>query len=89
MDAIQKRVDQTAEAFRAAAWARGAVITADRRVSEAEAAELVGYAPGSFKNLRSLGAGPPFFNRPLAGSRISYRLEDLANWIEQSREETY
>lgn len=88
MDEMRARVAQTARQFQQAAKERSYFITADERVSEADAAELVGYASGSFKNLRSMGAGPAFFNRPLGGSRVTYRLTDLAQWIEQSREET-
>lgn len=61
-------------------------ISADMRVGEKDAAKMVGYAPGSFKNLRSEGKGPIYYNRPVAGSKISYRLMDLATWIEKRRE---
>lgn len=88
MDDLQNRVDETAEQLLRVAIERSLFVTADTRVSEADAAGLVGYAPGSFKNLRSMQAGPNFFNRPLGGSRVSYRLSDLALWIEQSREKT-
>jgi hypothetical protein len=88
MDDLQRRVAETAEQLLRVAVERAVCVTADMRVSEADAAELVGYAAGSFKNLRSMQSGPPFFNRPLAGSRVSYRLSDLAQWIEQSREAT-
>lgn len=60
--------------------------SADMRVGERDAAKLVGYAAGSFKNIRSEGKGPIYYNRPVAGSKISYRLMDLATWIEQRRE---
>lgn len=88
MDDLQSRVEETAAQLLRVAVERGVCVTADMRVGEADAAELVGYAAGSFKNLRSMQAGPVFFNRPLAGSRVSYRVTDLAQWIEQSREST-
>lgn len=88
MDDLQRRVAATVERLRAIVAAEAIVITADDRVGEAAAARLVGYAAGSFKNLRSLCVGPSFFNRPLAGSRVTYRLDDLAVWIERAREET-
>lgn len=88
MDDVQQRSAATAERFRQAAVDRGMFITADDRLSEADAAELLGYVPGSLRNMRSAGGGPTFFNRPLGGSSKSYRLEDLAAWIERSREET-
>lgn len=63
------------------------IISADMRVSEMDAAKLVGYAPGSFKNLRNEGKGPVYYNRAVAGSRVSYRLMDLAAWLEERREQ--
>ena len=88
MEPLDRRVADTAKTFRAVARERGLLLTADDRVSEADAAELVGYAVGSFRNLRSMGLAPAFFNRPLNGGRVSYRLQDLAEWIEVSREQT-
>lgn len=61
-------------------------ISADMRVSEKDAAKLVGYAAGSFKNLRHEGKGPIFYMRPIERAKISYRLIDLAVWIEGKRE---
>jgi len=84
---LENRVTSTTARLRAACEAQGVFITGDDRISEASAATLLGYAPGSFKNMRHLGSGPAFYNRPLAGSRVSYRLEALAAWVEEAREE--
>jgi len=62
-------------------------VSADMRVREQDAARMVGYSPGSFKNLRGEGKGPIFYYRPVAGSKVSYRLMDLAMWIEEHRED--
>lgn len=62
-------------------------ISADMRVRESDAAKMMGYAPGSFKNIRNEGKGPVYYNRPVDGSKISYRLMDLAMWIEKRRED--
>lgn len=88
MDDLQQRIERTTERLIQSAAARGMFISGDGRVSEANAADLIGYAAGSLKNLRGMGAGPAFFNRPLGGSGKSYRMEDLARWIETAREET-
>lgn len=85
---LQIRVAETMHQLRQAAAERGLFITGDCRIGEAGAAELTGYALGSFKNLRAAGACPAYYCRPLSGSRVSYRLADLALWIERSREET-
>ncbi|WP_423459405.1 hypothetical protein [Ottowia sp. VDI28] len=64
-------------------------ITADERVGEADAARLVGTAQGSLKNMRTLGNGPAFFRLGVGnGSRVSYRIVDLAFWLESAREES-
>lgn len=62
-------------------------VSADMRVSEKDAAKMAGYAHGSFKNLRNEGKGPVYYNRSVAGSRVSYRLMDLAAWLEERREQ--
>lgn len=85
---LQRRVSATVERLRAVVGERNVFLTADDRISEVDAASLVGYAPGSLRNMRASGGGPAFFNRPLGGSAKSYRLEDIANWLEQSREVT-
>jgi len=87
-ETLQERTAATAECFRQAATERGMFVSADGRVSEGDAADLLGYAEGTMRNMRSAGGGPSFFNRPLGGFAKSYRVADLARWIERSREET-
>lgn len=79
------RTRQTADALREAIHSESIPISADERVSEADAARLLGLHPGTLKNLRHQGAAPPAYRRPVAGSRISYRVTDLAEWIEARR----
>lgn len=85
---LDLRIARTTACFLQAAADRGMFITADSRVNESDAGDLIGYATGSLRNMRSAGAGPAYFNRPLGGYAKSYRLEDLAAWVERSREET-
>ncbi|VVE49802.1 hypothetical protein [Pandoraea sputorum] len=66
----------------------GYYVTPDMRVGESDAAALLGYThPGSLKNLRAAGLGPPYFERSVGKSKVSYRLSDLSKWIESAREE--
>lgn len=65
----------------------GIVMSADQRVSEADAARLIGLQPASLKNLRAEGGAPPSYRVPVGGSRLSYRIFDLAQWIERRRED--
>lgn len=88
MDDLDKRVSQTVAVLQQATKEHGVFVTVDGRVGEVDAAALVGYAPGTLRNMRSAGGGPAFFNRPLSGSAKSYRLHDLATWLERAREET-
>lgn len=88
MDDLQQRIERTARQLHQAATEFGMFISADGRVSEVAAAELVGYAAGTLRNMRTAGGGPAFFNRALGGCSKSYRLNDLAHWLEQAREET-
>jgi hypothetical protein len=55
--------------------------TADGRVTEKTAAEILGRAPGTLRNWRS-GDRPLRFNT--AGGRVTYALRDLAEFIVKS-----
>ncbi|MEQ5837452.1 hypothetical protein [Marinobacter sp. NFXS9] len=82
------RVNEAVELFSATCKAEGYFQTSDLRVSEPTAAALLGYAEGSLRNLRTMGASPPFYKRAAGdSSRISYRLRDLAEWIEIRRDD--
>lgn len=85
-DDLAVRVQRTADLLRAAVTARAIFITADERIGEADAADLTGYAVATLKNLRALGVGPIYFSRAAGpGGKVSYRLDDLARWIERAR----
>jgi len=60
-------------------------LTGDDRVSEESAAALIGLSPGTLRNLRTSREGPVPFRAGLNGCRVSYRLADLAHWIEERR----
>jgi hypothetical protein len=80
------RAEQTARLLREAAALAGMVITGDARVSEADAARLLGLANGTLRNLRAEGKGPRRYAIGFAGCRVSYRVDDLAEWIESTLE---
>jgi hypothetical protein len=61
------------------------VLSGDLRVSEQDAANLLGYSAQHLKLLRHEGKGPEHYGRGMNGARVSYRLHDLAQWIEASR----
>ncbi len=82
---LQRRATSTAAALLDEARAREFIVSADGRVGDADAARLVGLAPESMRNLRSAGDAPPHYLVGVGGSRISYRVADLAVWLEKFR----
>lgn len=87
VEKIDPRVLDTVRVLLASVERNAIVMSADQRVSEADAARLIGLAPASLKNLRAEGGAPPAYRVPVGGSRLSYRIFDLALWIEGKRED--
>src|SRR5690606_22934980 len=83
----EQRIARTEQMLTEAAKRMGADISEDGRVNEHVAAALIGYERGSLKNLRKAGGGPASYRRPFSGTGYSYRISDLAEWIEAAREE--
>ena len=83
---LASRAAQTARALEAAARAAQMFVTGDGRVSETDCARLLGYSMGHMRNMRSEGRGPEVFRVGVSGCRLSYRLADVAMWIERNRE---
>lgn len=83
---VRKAILKTSAMLHASAVHRGLTVTGDRRVNEKTAAYLLGYSAGHFKALRQQGNGPMHYTVGVAGSRISYKLDDLASWIEMARD---
>jgi len=61
-------------------------VTGDGRVSESDLAALLGYSVSRLKQMRSEGGGPPCFRIGINGCRVSYRLAEVAQWIERNRQ---
>ena len=80
-------IDTVAEVLRATALSLGISLSGDGRVSEEGAARLIGYSKGHLKRIRQEGNGPVCFHIGVDGSRLSYRLSDLAAFIESMRED--
>ncbi len=72
-------------AIESAARAAGYSLSADGRVSEADAATLLGIATNTLRNWRITNAPIPFHRIGGAGGRVTYRLADLAEHIESGR----
>lgn len=81
-----ERVEACAAQLLAACRDADLFVTGDLRISEMDAAALLGYSSGHLKNLRAEGSGPVAYRVAINGNRVSYALRDLAIWIESRRE---
>ena len=86
-DDLDDRVEATTLALRAAAIEKQMPLSGDDRVGEACAAALLGLECETLAKRRGEGKGPASYTVPVSGSRVSYRLRDLAAWVEAHRED--
>lgn len=82
---MNDRIANTATMLLESAREWGLTVTGDQRVSEASAAQLLSLAPRYLKKIRLDSTGPVFYPRGMDGCKISYRIHDLAEWIERAR----
>lgn len=81
-----KAIDDTAERLEAAAQAAGYWISADGRIGEADVAAMIGLTVGTLANKRREGTAPMAYELGGRGHRVSYRIIDVARWIEAHRD---
>ncbi len=77
---------RTSAELEAAARAASFWISGDRRIGESDLAALLGITPGALANKRRDGSAPVAFNLAGGGHRVTYRLDDVARWIESHRD---
>jgi hypothetical protein len=82
----QARIDSTVRLWLDWLRERNRPVSGDMRVSEFDATALLGMAPNTLKNKRTEGDAPRAYRLGIGGSRVSYRLHDLAAWVEARRE---
>ena len=80
-DRIVATVDLLCRSLRDA----GVVPTGDDRVDAATAARLMGVTTATLDRWRRDGLGPAHYARGAGSARVTYRLHDLARWIEIAR----
>jgi hypothetical protein len=78
----QERIAWTYRAFKGRVLDAGAWMSGDERVGEDIAAGLLGCSPSNLKRMRNEGKGPRFCRFGGNGHRVTYRLIDLAEWVE-------
>lgn len=83
---LTDRVEATAAMLSEAAREASMTVSGDGRVCERDAEALLGYARRYLRQLRDEGRGPSAYPIGVGGGRVSYRLADLAAWIESSRD---
>ena len=82
--------ERAASSFRmleAACRDAGHFITGDGRVTDEAVAGLLGIAKDTLANWRAEGKGPRHYRIGIKGGRVTYRLDDLARWIESTRDD--
>jgi len=84
--ALDGEAKRTSDTLEAAARAAPYWISGDRRIGEADLAALLGLTPASLANKRREGSAPPAFNLGGGGHRVTYRIDDVALWIESQRD---
>lgn len=81
-----KAVEETAQRLEAAAQASGHWISADGRMGEADVAAMIGLTPATMANKRREGTAPMAYELGGRGHRVTYRIIDVARWIEAHRD---
>lgn len=77
----EDRISATARALLDFVAEKDIWISGDGRVHEDVAAKLLGVAVGTLQNMRYEGTAPPHYKH----GRITYRVRDLAEYIEAGR----
>ena len=80
------RIELTERLLLAVVEAAGWPMSADKRVGEAAAAALLGWTHDSLRNKRAEGKAPPAYRIGIGAAKVTYRITDLARWIEEQRE---
>lgn len=81
-----KAIAETAERLEAAALAAGYWVSADGRMGEGDVADMIGLTPGTLANKRREGTAPRAYELGGRGHRVTYRIIDVARWIEAHRD---
>lgn len=87
-DEYQERCRRTHDELRHWCQQNNVTVTVDGRVSEKIAAKITGYSDEYFVSLRRIGTGPAWYRFSAGDGRFSYRLFDIASWIEKQRQES-
>lgn len=82
------RADATTELLLAEIRRAGYWISGDGRIGEGDLAALLGMAVGALANRRREGKAPPSYALGGGGHRVTYRVTEVAQWLEAHRNPT-
>jgi hypothetical protein len=86
-ESLAARITATAAALEDAVRSAGVLRSPDGRVGSDDATRLLDLSPATMRNQRTQGRGPIAYRFPVGTSRVSYKILDLAAWIEIARQE--
>jgi hypothetical protein len=78
-------IEHTAQLLHAACRDAGAWVSGDNRIAEETCAALLGWTTDALRNRRYEGRGPPHYRLGGSGGRVTYRVSDVATFIETQR----
>ncbi|MNF62342.1 hypothetical protein D3C85_989650 [compost metagenome] len=88
-ETLEQRIDRTEARLLAACEAKGLYVTGDQRVSTKDAAALLGLSAEGLKQAKSEDRAPKAHPRGVGRkTRSSYRVRDIAIWLEQDYDTT-
>ncbi|TWI12710.1 helix-turn-helix transcriptional regulator [Aerolutibacter ruishenii] len=85
---IDGRADATTELILAEIRRAGYWISGDGRIGEGDLATILGMAAGALANRRREGKAPPSYALGGGGHRVTYRVTEVAQWLEAHRNAT-
>jgi hypothetical protein len=86
-DDLDQRVERLERLLVEIARERNWWLSGDLRIGEADCAALLGWTVESLRNARCEGRAPPSYSIGGARHRRTYRLHDVAVWVEVRRQD--
>lgn len=85
IDDRTERIERTRRLLVEAVTVAGMVMTGDQRIGPEDAASLLRVTPETMRNWRRENKGPPAHRLGIHGSKLSFALHDIAEYIEAGR----
>jgi hypothetical protein len=80
---LDGRIRETSERLKESALKAGYTVTSDNRIGESDLAQLLKISPDTMPSRRRAnGNVPRHYKIPGGNSRVTYKFDDVAAWIE-------